>query len=296
MTQTAYPFNDVQVYEDEWRPMARLWRPSGVIPLEGNSLAVQQRAAGAAMQVDVQTGLAFIVGHYYENDAVVELPIVAPVANPRIDTIVVEFDFVAGTRILKVVQGAEAAVPAAPALTQNLTVKWQFALWDIYNRVGEVSIKTASDGVNGYLLADRRIYSNPGAGVLAQAKVTANQAAISTGPTDLTGLTKTINVPAGRRLKITGTVVLRNGTGAVNAAHLYVYKDGAQIQDNEAGLTSFGAGVAQTIPVYVTDDPAAGEHTYKLAAGFGSGPGNSLQAAANQPAIMVIEDIGAAIP
>jgi hypothetical protein len=295
MTQTAYPFNDVQVFEAEWRTMARLWRPSGVIPLEGNGLAVQQRAAGAAMQVDVQTGLAFIVGHYYENDAVVELPIVAPIANPRIDTAVVEYDFVAGTRTAKIIGGAEAAVPVAPVLTQSLTVKYQFPLWDIYNRVGEVSIKTADDAVNGYLLRDRRIFSNPGAGVLAQAKVVADQAAISTGPTDLTGLTKTIHVPAGRRLEITGTVVLRNGTGAVNAGHLYVYKDGAQIQDNEVGLTSVGAGVAQTVPVYVTDDPTEGEHTYKFRAGFGSGPGNSLQAAATQPSLLIVKDIGAAI-
>ena len=40
-------------------------------------------------------------------------------------------------------------------------------------------------------------------GVLGYAQVTANQGSITTG-SDLTGLSVTVTVPAGRRLKITG--------------------------------------------------------------------------------------------
>lgn len=161
MAQDAWPFATRLANETEWRKMGRLWRPSGVLRGELNALAVQQRAAGAAMQVDVQTGNAWIAGHYYENGAVVELPVVAPVANPRIDTVVVRLDFALGTRAVVVVQGAEAAAPAPPALTQDLTTKWEEPLADLWCPVGMVSVKTADDAANGYLLTDRRRYLFP---------------------------------------------------------------------------------------------------------------------------------------
>lgn len=159
MAQDAWPFDDRDVAEAEWRKMAYLWRATGVIDGDGDELAVQQRAAGAALQVDVQAGNAWIVGHYFENDAVVEVAVPAPAANPRIDTIVVEYDFALNTRTIKRHAGAEAAAPAPPALTQNRTTKYELPLMDVYCPVGMVSVKTADDGANGYLLADRRVFS-----------------------------------------------------------------------------------------------------------------------------------------
>lgn len=159
MAEDAWPFATRQAEEAEWREMGRLWRQTGVIEGDGNELDVQQRAAGAALQVDVQTGTAWITGHYFESDAVVEVPVPAPVANPRIDTIAVRFDFALNTRTIVRIAGAEAAAPAPPALVQNRTTKYEFPLRDVYCPVGMISVKTADDGVNGYLLADRRAYS-----------------------------------------------------------------------------------------------------------------------------------------
>lgn len=155
MTQDAWPFANRVAYEADWREMGRLWAPTGVLD-ESGAFVITQRAAGANLSVDIAAGNAWIVGHYFESDAVENLAVPAPAANPRIDVIVVELDFVANTRALVRHAGAEGAVPAAPALTQNRTTKYELPLFNIYCRVGMVSVKTVDDAANGYVSTDRR--------------------------------------------------------------------------------------------------------------------------------------------
>lgn len=162
MAQDAWPFANRVALEADWRAMARLWAPNGVLD-EGGALLVHARTAGAALSVEVDDGNAWATGHYYENSAVVTVAVPAPAANPRIDTIVVEFDFLLGTRQIVRHAGAEAAVPVAPALTQNRTVKFELPLFNVYCRVGMVSVKDADDAANGYVSTDRRGLFDPAA-------------------------------------------------------------------------------------------------------------------------------------
>jgi len=70
----------------------------------------------------------------------------APTTNPRIDLLTINSS---GT--LAVTQGTEAASPSAPTYPTDKIV-----ICEVYNRVGETSIKDTSDGTNGYIYNDTR--------------------------------------------------------------------------------------------------------------------------------------------
>lgn len=160
MTVRGYPFDTTDaagsVTELEWRRLMQWIMPSGVIRGADNGFAVTQRAAGANMSVDVATGQAFIVGHYVRSDAVESVAVANnATGNPRIDTIVVGFDFVANTSSVYLVAGVAAAAPAPTDLTQDLTTVWEIPLAYVYVAAGEnVSIDNAE-------ISDRRQYADP---------------------------------------------------------------------------------------------------------------------------------------
>jgi len=121
------------------------------------------------------------------------------------------------------------------------------------------------------------------------AQVTANQTPI-TALVDLTSLTVTVTVPAGRRLKITGYGILSSSVADDNAS-ISIVEDGTTVQTASVTLRPVGNGVV-CIPLVVRT-PAAGTHTYKLQAARGNGTGNiTLNAGASQPAFILVEDIG----
>lgn len=157
MTQSFFPFDagvGSSVTEAQWRKMARLWLRDGVVYGELNQLAVSQRAAGANMSVDVATGRGWLTGHFYESDAVVNLPIAANLSgNARIDRIVVHADFVANTIGLAVLQGTPAASPTEPALTQSVTV-WEIAL-------ARVAVAAAAASILNANITDERVTTAP---------------------------------------------------------------------------------------------------------------------------------------
>lgn len=70
----------------------------------------------------------------------------APTTNPRIDLLTIDS---AGT--LARVVGTEAASPTTPTYPTDKVV-----ICEVYNRVGQTSIKTTDDGTNGYIKADVR--------------------------------------------------------------------------------------------------------------------------------------------
>ncbi len=70
----------------------------------------------------------------------------APTTNPRIDILTIDS---AGT--LAITQGTEAASPSVPTYPTDKIV-----ICEVYNRVGETSIKDTSDGTNGYISNDTR--------------------------------------------------------------------------------------------------------------------------------------------
>ena len=142
-------------------------------------------------------------------------------------------------------------------------------------------------------------YPNAPSAILAYAEVTANQAGIGVGGggagIDLTGLSVSVNVPAGRRLRVSGHAII----SAPSAA-------GWTVMDLKEGSTALGVigdnyWTATTNPELMYDgsvilSPTAGTHTYKLNLRNVS-PTVTLLASATNPAYIMVEDItGTAYP
>jgi hypothetical protein len=131
-------------------------------------------------------------------------------------------------------------------------------------------------------------------GYLGHAVLNANQNSVGAGGVDITGLSVTVTVPANRRLRITAKAKLLTGTLAA-ATSLILLRDAGQIDtadlsnDSSTPAASFGIDLAS-----FDHAPAAGAHTYKLQAFFSVNTDNSVVAAVNDPAFIVVEDIGPA--
>lgn len=125
---------------------------------------------------------------------------------------------------------------------------------------------------------------------LAYAQVTANQAAItlgsSTSPTDLTGLSVTVTVPDGRRIKVTGYVYQYNRVaGTVTYVATQVREGNTELSRfTEAIPNTYGGGRVEAIL-----SPTAGTHTYKLSA-YTDGTVD-MAAGATTPCFILVEDI-----
>ncbi len=129
-------------------------------------------------------------------------------------------------------------------------------------------------------------------GQLGYAQVTANQ--VLTAAADLTGLSVTVTVGSGRRIKVTGHVIFDNEVAAANYGILRIMESGTQLNQSIVGLTNNGTiGEIHDATATTILTPSAGSHTYNL-----RGDGNAfnilMTAAATLPAFILVEDIGAA--
>ena len=124
-------------------------------------------------------------------------------------------------------------------------------------------------------------------GTLAYAEVFADQTGI-TAATDLTGLSVTVTVGTGRRIRVSA-VARASNTGA-NSNLLYIKEDETTKQ-----TASYVASTAtESFPdAWVVLNPSAGSHTYKLTGDVGAGT-MTLRASSTAPAQLLVEDIGAA--
>jgi hypothetical protein len=124
-------------------------------------------------------------------------------------------------------------------------------------------------------------------GTLGYAQVTANQTGITT-VVDLTGLTVTVTVVAGRRIRIMGSATFQNNTlDAI--AEMTILEDATTIQT--ADITCRPASSNQLLDATVIRQPSVGSHTYKLKAAAGGGT-VQMSASATAPAFILVEDIG----
>ena len=104
-----------------------------------NDLAV---SANSDMSVAISTGRAWINGHYYNNDSVINLDIAAaPVANSRIDSIVLRLDTSTATRsiVAAVITGSAAAEPTPPTLTREGNI-YEICLANVLVNAGTTEI------------------------------------------------------------------------------------------------------------------------------------------------------------
>lgn len=109
-----------------------------------NLFVHQQSTPNTTVAVD--SGIAFINGVYVKYAGGNSGAISAPASNPRIDLICMS-----SNGVLSIVTGTEGASPATPTYPSDKLV-----LAEIYNIVGQTSIKQSSDGTNGYIVVDSR--------------------------------------------------------------------------------------------------------------------------------------------
>ena len=126
-------------------------------------------------------------------------------------------------------------------------------------------------------------------GVLGYAQVTANQGSITTG-SDLTGLSVTVTVAAGRRLKITGFAAFN--ASVANEGNTFQIRESTTVLNSVLTMLT-NATIQETAVVYAVVAPTVGAHTYKLydLRQFATGT-HSLIASATSPAFILVEDIG----
>lgn len=125
---------------------------------------------------------------------------------------------------------------------------------------------------------------DPNRRILGYRQVTNSQASI-TAETDLVGAAAIVNVPLGRKLRITFFANgYQNSTTATPS--IIIHEDGVQIY----GENAFVATATGAIPVglSVVRNPSAGVHTYKIRVSSPSGTG-TLLASTNLPAGILIE-------
>lgn len=127
-------------------------------------------------------------------------------------------------------------------------------------------------------------------GQLGYAQVTAIQSTITT-EVDLTGLTTTVTVATGRRVRISGSALWDSGVAADYAACRI--KEGTTVlQIGRAPLPNVSSQSSIFASIVLT--PSAGVHTYKLSGARDLGTGNVRMVATTEaPAYILVEDIGA---
>lgn len=248
------------------------------------------------MSVNVAAGRAFILGdnstttqgmYTVANDATVNKVIAASdPTNPRWDIVVAEVRdaFYSGSSNdwqIRVVTGTPAASPAEPSLPLNAI------------KLARVVVGAAVTSITSANITDTRTRAAFGAapgGTLGHAQVTAVQGPI-TAEVDLTGLTVTVNLPASRRIKITG-MALFNSTVAGDEVRLLIKEGTTTLQTAIHALST--ASAFESLHGSVVLTPSAGSHTYKLSGVRNSGTGTvNMTAAATIPAFILVEDIGA---
>lgn len=124
---------------------------SGVVYGKLNELA-PAKVAGT-LNVSIDTGAAYIEGHFIINDASTTVTLDAGDAQPRIDVVVCESNESSGVRAgrFTVVKGTPAGSPVAPALTNDGSIE-QIALAEIEVPALAASLDTAT-------LTDGRAYA-----------------------------------------------------------------------------------------------------------------------------------------
>lgn len=131
MAERSYPFDagsGSAIVEDEWRRMARLWRPSGVIGVAG--AAALRVTTGTGASLNIAAGDAIVEGFYYYNDAAVALSVPSNIdPKPRTNLVVLRLNPAANAINLAIVEGTPAVTPVAPGPTQVDTGIWEEPLY-----------------------------------------------------------------------------------------------------------------------------------------------------------------------
>ena len=178
--------------------------------------------------------------------------------------------------------GAVAASRYVGATASGAPTSGTFATGDfVVDQLGTIHVCT-SGGTPG-------AWSSPPMGTLGYAQVTVNQNV--TTQVDLTGLTVTVTVGTGRRVRVTGWCKFTNNT-ANNGTSIYIMEGATQLADSSEYMNGTG-GNSYTCVAMAVLTPTGGSHTYKLQGStIGGGTTSTLLAATTVPCFILVEDIG----
>lgn len=121
---------------------------------------------------------------------------------------------------------------------------------------------------------------------LGHAQATADQGSIGASDVELTGLSVTVDVPSGARIRITGKVNFQQSS-ATGISRLRIKESTTMLADSLLSATNGSYYSVDTVAVLT---PSTGSHTYTLAMTTSSGAITMLAGAA-YPAFILVEDI-----
>lgn len=262
MAETYFPFDagaGSSITEDQWRKMAKFWTRSGVYRGELNGLA--PTANGSGMQVFVDTGRAWIEGHFYENDASKTLAIAAAdPTNPRIDRIVLKLDTAANTIALVIKTGTPAGSPTPPARVFSGTT------YEL--PVAQVLVDAAATSITAPKITDERCYASQGPALdrldfrsAADAIADVDLRRTGAGTAQLTGaLTVTSALTASGTLHVVGAATLDStlnvaGKVTISAGGLDVAGSPSGYAGDELRFASTGGSGSHGLSTIDTGSP-----------------------------------------
>lgn len=114
---------------------------------------------------------------------------------------------------------------------------------------------------------------------------------IAAAVTELTGLSVTVTVPAGRRLRITGHVYVQVTAGAPGSPHIAIHEGGTRLGIADQSISATTPNINLSLDGSVVVSPTAGSHTYHLRGGADTGDTALYQGGASFPAYILVEDI-----
>jgi hypothetical protein len=242
--------------EDRWVQMARLWTREGVV----DGISGEMAPSFAAGQVTIQAGAAWINGHYAVNDA----PVVVPTAANGL----VVLRYTLAGNVFAIAFNSGATVP-----TQTPAV-YEIALAD----------------VTGGVMSDRRTMTGGGVNMLDRVSTNVGESGIGSTMNNLDGITASVFVSAGRLIRVIGRCGFTQRTAA-GVVIGFITEDNNVMQ--HFGRASLGINEQTAFYGAAILTPAAGGHTYRLAANTTAGTVDTTTNSTN-PAFMTIEDLGAA--
>lgn len=140
-------------------------------------------------------------------------------------------------------------------------------------------------------VTDIKLAANLPRGILGYAQVTTNQNGIGTAPIDLIGLSVTVTVGTGRRIRVSAQVRANKATGGATWVDVSIKEGATNLQSGV--ITPGGDGYFTLHNPSVVLTPTAGAHTYKLSGVCNTGTFNA-QGDPLFPMFILVEDIGAA--
>ena len=146
-----FPFNDQDMYQQQWTDMFTFMRTTGVVTpnltlnASTNDLAI---TAPGGLQVAAAIGNAFIEGTFFiQTDDYAYIPIAAnndPSGYDRIDLVTLQTDWTAMITSYFVIEGTPSASPIVPTPTQVQNLLWQMPLAQVYVTNGTMDIVTGN--------------------------------------------------------------------------------------------------------------------------------------------------------